>query len=110
MATASSEQGQAVSGANTLVPFHFPTATLAYFQFVFAAITPLLFVGAFVGSIAAPRSTAESLDRRLSRPELHHRAGPSIGRRFPPRDSTHLRSKLAPLMRGRERMTIRPLA
>ena len=24
-------------------PFHFPYATLAYFQFVFAAITPLLF-------------------------------------------------------------------
>src|SRR5665213_3529363 len=51
LATASSEQGQAVSGANTLVPFHFPTATLAYFQFVFAAITPLLFVGAFVGRL-----------------------------------------------------------
>ena len=40
-----------MSGANTLVPFHFPTATLAYFQFVFAAITPLLFVGAFVGRL-----------------------------------------------------------
>jgi Amt family ammonium transporter len=51
LATASSEQGQAVSGANTLIPFHFPTATLAYFQFVFAAITPLLFVGAFVGRL-----------------------------------------------------------
>src|SRR6202034_854046 len=34
------EQGQAVSAANTDVPFHFPTSTLAYFQFVFAAITP----------------------------------------------------------------------
>ena len=51
LATSSSEQGQAVSGANTLIPFHFPTATLAYFQFVFAAITPLLFVGAFVGRL-----------------------------------------------------------
>ena len=51
LATASSEQGQAVSGANTLVPFHFPTATLAYFQFVFAAITPLLFVGGLVGRL-----------------------------------------------------------
>ena len=51
LATASSEQGQAVSGANTLVPFHFPTATLAYFQFVFAAITPILFLGALVGRL-----------------------------------------------------------
>jgi ammonium transporter, Amt family len=49
--SAFSEQGQAHSGANTDVPFHFPTATLAYFQFVFAAITPLLFVGALVGRI-----------------------------------------------------------
>jgi Amt family ammonium transporter len=51
LSTASSEQNQAVSGANTLIPFHFPTATLAYFQFVFAAITPLLFVGALVGRL-----------------------------------------------------------
>jgi Amt family ammonium transporter len=43
------EQNQAVSGANTLIPFHFPTATLAYFQFVFAAITPLLFCGSILG-------------------------------------------------------------
>ena len=42
------EQNQAVSGANTLIPFHFPTSTLAYFQFVFAAITPLLFCGSVV--------------------------------------------------------------
>ena len=33
------------------IPFHFPTATLAYFQFVFAAITPLLFLGALVGRL-----------------------------------------------------------
>ena len=51
LSTAGSEQGQAVSGANTLIPFHFPTATLAYFQFVFAAITPLLFIGGFVERI-----------------------------------------------------------
>ncbi len=30
-------------------PFHFPTSTLAYFQFVFAAITPLLFLGSVLG-------------------------------------------------------------
>ena len=46
-----SEQGQAVSAANTVIPFHFPTATLAYFQFVFAAITPLLFLGSVLGRI-----------------------------------------------------------
>jgi Amt family ammonium transporter len=45
------EQGQAVSAANTAVPFHFPTTTLAYFQFVFAAITPLLFLGSVLGRI-----------------------------------------------------------
>jgi Amt family ammonium transporter len=45
------ETGQAVSGANTLIPFHFPTTSLAYFQFVFAAITPLLFLGSVLGRI-----------------------------------------------------------
>jgi len=45
------EQGQAISAANTSVPFHFPTSTLAYFQFVFAAITPLLFLGSVLGRI-----------------------------------------------------------
>ncbi|HZU71219.1 MAG TPA: ammonium transporter [Acidimicrobiales bacterium] len=48
---ATSEQGQAVSAANTAIPFHFPTTTLAYFQFVFAAITPLLFMGSVLGRI-----------------------------------------------------------
>lgn len=43
------EQNQAVSGTNTLVPFHYPTSTLAYFQLVFAAITPLLFLGSVIG-------------------------------------------------------------
>jgi Amt family ammonium transporter len=32
-------------------PFHFPESTLAYFQFVFAAITPLLFLGSVLGRI-----------------------------------------------------------
>ncbi len=40
-----------MSAANTAIPFHFPTATLAYFQFVFAAITPLLFLGSVLGRI-----------------------------------------------------------
>jgi len=43
------EQDQAVSGANSLIPFHYPTSSLAYFQFVFAAITPLLFMGSILG-------------------------------------------------------------
>ena len=43
--------GQAIipSLAAASPPFHFPTATLAYFQFVFAAITPLLFLGSVLG-------------------------------------------------------------
>lgn len=45
------EQGQASSAANTVIPFHFPTSSLAYFQFVFAAITPLLFMGSVLGRI-----------------------------------------------------------
>jgi Amt family ammonium transporter len=45
------EQGQAVSAANTIIPFHFPTSSLAYFQFVFGAITPLLFLGSVLGRI-----------------------------------------------------------
>jgi len=43
------EQNQAVLPEGTSIPFHFPTATLAYFQFVFAAITPLLFLGSVLG-------------------------------------------------------------
>ena len=46
-----SEQGKAVSTANTAIPFHFPTDSLAYFQFVFGAITPLLFLGSVLGRI-----------------------------------------------------------
>jgi Amt family ammonium transporter len=49
--SAADENSQALSAANTLIPFHFPTTTLAYFQFVFAAITPLLFLGSVVGRI-----------------------------------------------------------
>ncbi len=45
------EQAPAVSNANSLIPFHFPQTTLAYFQFVFAAITPLLFMGSVLGRI-----------------------------------------------------------
>ena len=46
------EQNQAVSGAlPSALSFHFPTATFAYFQVVFAAITPLLFLGSVVGRI-----------------------------------------------------------
>jgi Amt family ammonium transporter len=43
------EQSQARSGANALLPLRFSTATFVYFQFVFAAITPLLFLGSVLG-------------------------------------------------------------
>ncbi len=49
--SANDEGSQAVSAANTVIPFHFPTTSLAYFQFVFAAITPLLFMGSVLGRI-----------------------------------------------------------
>ena len=45
------EQNQEVLPEGTLIPFHFPTSTFAYFQFVFAAITPLLFLGSVLGRI-----------------------------------------------------------
>ena len=46
-----STQAQAtIPSLNGLMPdFHFSTTTLAYFQFVFAAITPLLFLGSVIG-------------------------------------------------------------
>src|SRR5919204_5113129 len=46
------EQGQAAIPLITTGPaFHFPTSTLAYFQFVFAAITPILMLGSVLGRI-----------------------------------------------------------
>jgi Amt family ammonium transporter len=50
--SANSEQGQAaIPLITTGPPFHFPTSTLAYFQFVFAAITPILMLGSVLGRI-----------------------------------------------------------
>src|SRR3989440_1459834 len=47
---AADEQGQAaIPLVTTGPPFHFPTATLAYFQIVFAAITPILMLGSVLG-------------------------------------------------------------
>jgi ammonium transporter, Amt family len=47
------EQGRAhIPLLNGLMPkFRFPEGSLAYFQFVFAAITPILFVGSVIGRI-----------------------------------------------------------
>ena len=48
--SSATEQSQAaIPLITTGPPFHFPTATLAYFQFVFAAITPLLLLGSVLG-------------------------------------------------------------
>ncbi len=48
------EQGQAnIPLLNGLMPnFRFPQASLVYFQFVFAAITPILFIGSVIGRIS----------------------------------------------------------
>jgi Amt family ammonium transporter len=40
-----------VSGIGAMPPFRFPQASLIYFQFVFAAITPLLILGSVLGRI-----------------------------------------------------------
>ena len=51
---AAAEQGQAnIPLLNGLMPaFRFPESSLAYFQFVFAAITPILFIGSVLGRIS----------------------------------------------------------
>jgi Amt family ammonium transporter len=50
---ASSEQAQAhIPMLDGLMPkFRFPQSSLVYFQFVFAAITPILFIGSVIGRI-----------------------------------------------------------
>jgi ammonium transporter, Amt family len=46
------ETGQAViPSITTGPPFHFPSSTLVYFQFVFAAITPILMLGSVLGRV-----------------------------------------------------------
>ncbi|HUK71317.1 MAG TPA: ammonium transporter [Streptosporangiaceae bacterium] len=49
------EQNQAhiplVSGTGGMPHFRFPQSSLVYFQFVFAAITPILFLGSVIGRI-----------------------------------------------------------
>ena len=74
------EQGQAVSAANTAIPFHFPTSSLAYFQFVFAAITPLL----FLGKRARPDQVQRLVPARAAVVDLRLRRGrvPVVGRRL----------------------------
>jgi Amt family ammonium transporter len=46
------EQGQAaIPSVTEGPPFHFPQSTLVYFQFVFAAITPILMLGSILGRV-----------------------------------------------------------
>src|SRR6204780_1473706 len=46
------EEGQAeIQSITTGPPFHFPEASLVYFQFVFAAITPILALGSVLGRV-----------------------------------------------------------
>ncbi len=49
--TGSGEVKQASLPIGTLLPLQMPTAAFFYFQFVFAAITPLLFLGSVLGRI-----------------------------------------------------------
>ena len=46
------EEGQAtIPSITTGPPFHFPLSSLVYFQFVFAAITPILALGSVLGRV-----------------------------------------------------------
>src|SRR6266566_2623587 len=46
------EEGQAeIPSITTGPPFHFPESSLMYFQFVFAAITPILALGSVLGRV-----------------------------------------------------------
>ncbi len=46
------EEGQAeIQSITTGPPFHFPLSSLVYFQFVFAAITPILALGSVLGRV-----------------------------------------------------------
>ncbi len=47
----SGEQGQANIPLVSMPRFRFPQGSLVYFQFVFAAITPILFIGSVLGRI-----------------------------------------------------------
>lgn len=49
--TGRSQISQASLPTGTFVPLQMPTTALAYFQFVFAGITPLLFLGSVLGRI-----------------------------------------------------------
>ena len=49
--SANAQMGQAALPIGTVVPLQMPTPALAYFQFVFAGITPLLFLGSVLGRI-----------------------------------------------------------
>src|SRR5271168_1787983 len=47
------EEGQAeIQSITTGPPFHFPLSSLVYFQFVFAAITPILALGSVLGRVS----------------------------------------------------------
>jgi Amt family ammonium transporter len=48
---ATEEQGQANIPLVSMPKFRFPQGSLVYFQFVFAAITPILFIGSVLGRI-----------------------------------------------------------
>src|SRR5947209_8219206 len=48
---ATQDQAQIPLLNGTMPQFRFPQSTLAYFQFVFAGITPLLFLGSVIGRI-----------------------------------------------------------
>ena len=75
------EEGQAVIPSITEgPPFHFPKASLVYFQFVFAAITPILMLGSVLG-----RDQLQGVDpvrAAVDHVRLHGQRVPDLGRRL----------------------------
>ena len=79
--SAGAEEGQAVIPSITEgPPFHFPEASLVYFQFVFAAITPILMLGSVLG-----RDQLQGVDpvrAAVDHVRLHGQRVPDLGRRL----------------------------
>ena len=54
------EQQAVIPSITTGPPFHFPESSLVYFQFVFAAITPILMLGSVLGARSTSRRGSRS--------------------------------------------------
>ena len=75
------EEGQAeIPSITTGPPFHFPESSLVYFQFVFAAITPILALGSVLGRVNFKAWIPYV--RALDHVRVHGQRVPAVGRRL----------------------------